>query len=215
MPLPSKDLIQALTWRYATKQFDPAKSISPEIWSALEQSLVLSPSSYGLQPWKFMVVDDPGLRSQLKAASWNQPQVTDAARLVVLAARTSISAAEIERFITYTAQARGIPASVLDAYKGMMLGDLIHGPRAKMIKEWAARQVYIALGTLLESAALLGVDTCPMEGFDPAAYDRILDLPAQGLVATVVATLGYRSPADKYAGMAKVRYPLTEIIEHR
>ena len=215
MPLPSKDLIQALTWRYATKQFDPAKSISPEIWSALEQSLVLSPSSYGLQPWKFIVVDDPGLRSQLKAASWNQPQITDAARLVVLAARTSVSVAEVERFITFTAQTRGLPIAALDAYKGMMMGDLIKGPRSKAIPEWAARQVYIALGTLLESAALLGVDTCPMEGFDPSAYDRILDLPAQGLAATVVATLGYRSPADKYAGMAKVRYPLTEIIEHR
>jgi nitroreductase len=215
MPLATKDLLQALSWRYATKQFEDQKAIPAETWAALEQVLVLSPSSYGLQPWKFIVVDDPALRTQLKAASWNQPQITDAARLVVFATQTTLTVADIDRFINHTAQVRGIPASALDAYKGMMVGDLVNGPRSKWVKDWAARQAYIALGILLESAALLGVDACPMEGFDPAAYDRILDLPDQGLTATVVATLGYRSAADKYASQTKVRYPLAELIEHR
>lgn len=213
--LPEHDLLAALNWRYATKQFDAQKKISATTWSTLEQTLVLSPSSYGLQPWKFLVIDDPGLRNQLKAVSWNQPQVVDASHFVVFAARTSVSVADVERFIAVTAQTRGIPASALDAYKGMMLGDVVNGPRSKWAKEWATRQCYIALGNLMTSAALLGIDTCPMEGFDPAAYDRILGLTEQGLAAAVALPLGYRATGDKYATMAKIRYPLNEMVQHR
>lgn len=213
--LATADLLAALTWRYATKQFDPQQKIPAATWSALEQALVLSPSSYGLQPWKFLVIDDPGLRSQLKAVSWNQPQVVDASHFVVFAAKTTVTAADVERFIAFTAQVRGIPAAALDGYKGMMLGDIVNGPRSKWAKEWAMRQCYIALGNLMTSAALLGIDACPMEGFDPAAYDRILGLTDQGLAAAVALPLGYRAAGDKYATAAKVRYPLNELVQHR
>lgn len=213
--LAERDLLAALTWRYATKQFDAQKKIPAATWATLEQALVLSPSSYGLQPWKFLVIDEPGLRSQLKAVSWNQPQVVDASHFVVFAAKTTMTAADIERFIAFTAQVRGIPASALDAYKGMMLGDVVNGPRSKWAKEWAIRQCYIALGNLMTCAATLGIDACPMEGFDPAAYDRILGLTEQGLTAAVALPLGYRASSDKYATMAKIRYPLSEMIQHR
>ena len=205
-------LLSALNWRYATKVFDASKKLNAEQWSTLEQALTLTPSSYGLQPWRFINVADAKLREQLKAASWNQAQVTDASHFVVFAARTKMTASDIEHYVQMTAQVRGIPASALDQYKQMMLGDVVNGPRSSMAMEWAARQCYIALGNLMTSAALLGIDTCPMEGFDPASYDKVLGLPALGFNAVVACAVGFRSAHDKYADMKKVRYPVGEVV---
>jgi len=213
--LSTTDLLALQNWRYATKQFDATKKIPADIWKAIEQTLVLTPSSYGLQPWKFLVIDDPALRAKLRPVSWNQSQITDASHLVVLAAKTTITAADVDKLINATATTRGMPAAALDGYKGMMIGDLVNGPRSKVIGDWAKRQVYIALGNLMTSVAALGLDTCPIEGFDPSAYDQILDLPSKGLAATVVCPVGYRAATDKYATAPKIRYPLSEIIEHR
>lgn len=208
----SEQLISALNWRYATKAFDPSKKIPADLWKTLEEALRLSPSSFGLQPWKFFVVTDPATREKLKAASWGQSQITDASHLVVLARKADVNTADVEKFITTTASTNGIPASALDGYKGMMNGFISNPGLDKA--NWATKQVYIALGFLLESAALLGIDACPMEGIDPKAYDELLGLPDKGYHALVVTTLGYRSPNDKYAHGKKVRYPASEIIEH-
>jgi nitroreductase len=205
-------LLNALAWRYATKQFDPNRKIPVDLWQTLEKSLLLSPSSFGLQPWRFVVVTDTALKLKLKGKAWNQPQVADCSHFVVLAGRTAVTEAEIARFIKSTATARGIPEEKLADYKGMMTGMLL-APGFPVV-EWAARQVYIALGFLLESAAVLGVDACPMEGFDHKAFDEILGLPAEGYTAQVAAALGYRSAADKYAGLAKVRYGTQDLIRH-
>jgi len=214
-PLAPGSLDAALNWRYAVKAFDAARQIEPSTWAALENSLVMSPSSYGLQPWKFLVVGDASIRSELRPHSWNQSQITDCSHLVVLLKKRTITASDADRLIEAIAQARGIETSVLAGYRQMIQVDLIDGPRSQIIGQWAANQVYIALGNLLTSAALLGVDTCAIEGFSPADYDRILGLENSDYQSCVVCACGYRSGEDKYASLAKVRYAATDLIEHR
>lgn len=206
------DLTASLHWRYATKQFDPSRRIDDGTWQALEGSLVLSPSSYGLQPWRFVVVDDPDLRTQLRGASYDQPQIADAAKLVVFAARKDFGPSDIERHVARVAEVRRVPLSSLVPFRHMMEG-LLTRPAAT-VESWVARQVYIALGTFLTSAAVLGVDACPMEGIDPAEYDRILGLLGQGYTALCVAAAGYRAQSDDYAKVAKVRFDLPEVVQH-
>jgi nitroreductase len=208
-------LLAQLNWRYATKKFDPARKIDAAAWATLEQTLVLSPSSYGLQPYRFVVVTDSKLRKELRAASWDQPQITDASHLVVFARKLAVSAADVEKFVNLTTDIRGMARGSLRSYGDIMVGDLVNGPRNAWIQEWTARQTYIARGNLLTSAALLGVDACPMEGLDPARYDKILGLAAKGYGTTNVCTLGYRAADDKYATAKKVRFPASELIEHR
>lgn len=214
-PISTSHLLDALNWRYATKKFDPTKKIPAEVWQAIEQALILSPSSYGLQPWKFLVVEDPELREQLVAHSWNQRQVADASHLVVLAAKQTITVADADQLINAIAQTRGISAASMAFYKDMMMGDLVHGPRSAIIPEWSARQVYIALGNLLTCAALLGIDACPMEGFIPAQYDELLELTGTDYSTTVVCPLGYRANDDKYATLPKVRYTPDTLIQKK
>jgi nitroreductase len=212
MAISESDLIQSLSWRYATKKFDPTRKIAAATWKTLEQALVLSPSSYGLQPWRFVVVNDPAVRKRLQPVSWNQPQIVDASHLVVFARRTSMTADDVQRYIDDIAKKRGVPAAALDGYKGMMLGT-INTP-AFPAAEWAARQAYIALGVFLASAAALHIDACPMEGINTAQYDEILGLPAQGYSSVVVATAGYRAADDSYAGLAKVRFDHDLVVKH-
>jgi nitroreductase len=215
MTISTTDLLAGLRWRYAVKSFDGNRSIASDTWDALEQALVLTPSSYGLQPWKFLVINDADLKAELRTHSWNQSQITDCSHLVVLLAKRSIDSSDLERLIQATAHTRGIEATGLEGYKGMMQRDLVEGPRSQTIGTWASNQVYIALGNLMTAAALLGVDSCPIEGFSPPDYDRILGLENSPYRSTVVCPCGYRSPDDKYAALAKVRYPLSELIEHR
>ena len=215
MPTGPDTLLQALHWRYATKAFDASRRIDPPTWEALEQALVLTASSYGLQPWKFLVITDPAIRAELRPHSWNQSQITDCSHLVVLLKKRLITAADADRLIAATAGERGLDPSLLEGYRTMIQVDLIDGPRSQVIGGWAANQVYIALGNLLTSAALLGVDTCAIEGFSPPDYDRILQLEGGDYQSCVVCACGYRSDDDKYAALAKVRYPAADLVEHR
>ncbi len=208
-------LVQQLKWRYATKKFDATKRIDPATWSALEEALVLSPSSYGLQPWKFLVVTDPALKTKLRAVSWNQAQVEDCSHHVVFLVKKDLGLPEIEHFVDRIAEVRGVSRESLAGYRGYMVSDLAEGPRARTINEWAARQVYIALGNFMTAAALLGVDTCPMEGLVPAKYDEILGLEGSGWATLCACPAGYRAAEDKYADAPKVRFPREELIEHR
>ncbi len=164
----SQQLLQALEWRYATKIFDAAKKIPADVWAALEKTLVLTPTSYGLQPYQFLIVQDPATRAALLPHSWGQKQVVDCSHFVVFTARTEMKEADVDKLIQRTVALRQLPADALQAYRGMMLSDVVNGPRGKIAHEWAARQAYIALGNLMTAAAVLGVDACPMEGFVPA-----------------------------------------------
>ena len=208
-------LLAQLKWRYATKKFDPTRKIPAATWASLEQALVLSPSSYGLQPYRFIVVINPKLREALKPLAWGHPQVTDASHFVVFARKITMSEADVTKFVNLTTDSRGMPRGSLQGYYDMMVGDLVKGPRSAWVNEWAARQTYIALGNLLTAAALLGIDACPMEGLDPAKYDGVLGLPAKGYSTVCACALGYRAADDKYATAKKVRYPAEELIEHR
>jgi len=208
-------LIEALRWRYATKVFDPAKPISPEVWEALEDALVLSPSSYGLQPYHFVVVKDPALRAELRKVSWNQAQVEEASHLVVLTYHRKMDMAWTDAFLDRVVEVRGVAKESLAGYRKAIQGDIVEGPRAAVSDEWAAKQVYIAFGNLMTSAALLGVDTCPLEGLDPAAYDRILGLEETPWKTVAALVLGYRAEGDKYATLPKVRFPKETLIEYR
>ena len=213
--LSNEQLIGALNWRYAVKKFDATKKISKDDWTTLEKTLVLTPSSYGLQPWKFLVIQNPDLRKKLTPLSWNQTQVEDCSHFVVFAVLKKLSEADIERFIQQTAKVRGAPAAAMDGYKNMMIGDLVKGPRSNVIREWAARQTYIALGNFMTAAAVLGIDTCPMEGLDPGKYDEVLGLNDSPYATVVACPAGYRHAEDKYAQMKKVRFDVESVIEHR
>ncbi len=209
----SADLITQLSWRYAVKTFDATRTITPAQWETLLQALELSPSSYGLEPWKFIHIQDQEVRKRLQAAAWGQTKVVDASHFLVLAIVKDFGMPGVDAFIRRTAEVRKVPVSTLEGYKGQIVGDLVSGPRKAIINEWSARQLYIALGTLLTSAAVLGIDACPMEGFDIAKFDEILGLPAKGLSARVCCALGFRSADDKYASAAKVRFTRAQVLE--
>lgn len=206
------ELLAALHWRYATKVFDPTKKIPADTWSALEESLVLTPSSYGLQPWKFIVVQDQELREQLVAHSWRQRQVADCSHLVVMAVKKAYSLDDLDAFIARMVEVRGGSAESLAGFRKMVAGTQAQG---YMTKEWAKMQAYIALGQFMSSCALLGIDTCPMEGFVPAKYDELLGLEAHGLTTAVVCPAGYRHADDRYAALPKIRFKSDDVIEHR
>lgn len=211
-PVNNETIVRQLNWRYAVKKFDPSRKIQAPDWRTLEQSLVLSPSSYGLQPWKFLVVENPDVRAKLRAAAYNQPQITDASHLVVFAHRTGFSTADIDRHVERVAAVRSLPTESLAGYRNAMLG-AVRRPQ-EQTDAWTSRQVYIALGNFLATAALLGIDACPMEGFDAAQFDKILGLAEQGYHAQVIATAGYRAEDDAYAKLPKVRYSPEDVIAH-
>jgi len=207
-----EQLLGQLNWRYATKQFDAQRKISASDWATLEDALQLTPSSGGLQPWKFIVVTDPALRAKLKPASYGQAQITDASHLVVLAASTNFGVADVDAHVQNVSKTQGVPIDNLAPLRNMLVGGIVQSQDESGRTAWARNQTYIALGNLLTSAAVLGIDACPMEGFDRAQYDEILGLKAKGFTASVIATFGYRSTADKYAGAPKVRFPKEQIF---
>jgi nitroreductase len=206
-----EQLLQQLNWRYAVKQFDSTKQIPDDMWQTLEESLVLTPSSFGLQPWKFFVVRDRGLREKLVEHSWGQKQVVDASHLIVMAIKKDMQAADVDHYVQRIAEVRQVPLESLDGLSKVIKG-FMDGPMD--LDAWATRQVYIALGQFMASAALLEIDTCPMEGFDRVKYDEILGLTEQGYSAAVLCPAGYRAADDKYATLPKVRYPQAEVIQY-
>ena len=213
MSMPPDQLVAALRWRYATKQFDSTRKIPEATWDAIEESLVLTPSSFGLQPWKFHVVKNPAVRSKLLAESWNQPQVTEASHFVVLTSRTDLTTEDIDAWISRMAEVQEKSADAVAPLKGMIIG-FAERMSVEDRCAWNARQSYIALGQLMAAAAVLGIDACPMEGISASAYDRILGLEGSGYATVVACALGYRSEADKYAVTPKARFDHSQVIHH-
>jgi nitroreductase len=210
--IPPQQLVDALNWRYATKKFDPAKKIPDDVWNALEQSLVLAPSSIGLQPWKFFVVTDNAVKVQLMAASYRQPQVADCSHFVALSARRDIDAQHVERHIGRMAEVTGVTTESLAKFRTMTMRNLDKARAAGTLDVWQEHQIYIALGQFMVSAALVGVDTCPMEGIEPEKYDEILGLAGSNYSTIVACAAGYRLPDDKYANIKKVRFKSEDVI---
>ena len=169
---------------FQTKQFDTTKKIDDETIHALLESLRLSPSSFGLQPWKFLVITNQAVKESLKEHSWNQSQVADCSHLIVHCARKNMPNEYIAEYIQDIATTRSAPLEALDAYKQMMQGTVASRTPAE-IAAWNARQVYITQGFLMLSAAMLGIDSCPMEGFSAAKYDEILKLESSDYTARI------------------------------
>lgn len=214
MTMTSSELREALTWRYATKAFDSTRTIDDERWEALLDALVLAPSSFGLQPWKFLVIGDPELRRKLRECSWGQDQVVGADKLVVFTSRTDLTPDDVARWLDRLAAVQG-----QDREKLAGLGGVIEGYCQTMSPEqrhaWNVRQTYLALGQFMAAAAVLGIDTCPLEGIDPAGYDRVLGLEGGGYATAVACAAGFRAGSDHTAGRPKARFPREEVVEFR
>lgn len=214
MSTPS-DILSALNWRYACKVFDPTKKIPTDTWQTLEDSLVLTPSSFGLQPWKFIVIQDASLRERLVPHAWNQRQVADSSHLVVMAVPKVMPESHIDANLMRMAEVRGGTPDALMGFRKMLTGFRDGMEAQGGLEQWAKLQSYIALGQFMLAAALHGVDTCPMEGFVPAKFDEILGLDVQGWTTAVLCPAGYRHPDDRYASLPKVRFEPAVVIEHR
>ncbi|MEM9821759.1 MAG: NAD(P)H-dependent oxidoreductase [Bacteroidota bacterium] len=198
------ELIKNLNWRYATKQFDPTKKVSESDLENIKEAIRLSASSYGLQAYKVLIVEDQALREKLKPAAWGQSQITDASHLLVFCSYQDVKGEDVEELFDLKAEAYGKDKSDFEGYI-----NFIKGKTTEMSAEqkglWNARQTYIALGNLLAACAELKIDACPMEGFDSQAFGELLNLEEQGLNATVLATIGYRSTEDQTQHLPKVR----------
>lgn len=205
------DLLKKLNWRYAVKAFDKNKKLNQEQLNSLLESLRLSASSFGLQPWAFAVIEDETLRQKLKEHSWNQSQITDASHLIVLCRKRDLRENDIEHFLEVSAKTRKMEKSSFDK-QGQMIKGFVKSMPLEKKQAWMKDQVYLALGNLLTSCAVLDIDACPIEGFSPKEYDRLLDLPHKGLASVVVCAVGFRSDADKYQHQAKVRFCKEEVI---
>lgn len=204
--------IENQNWRYATKKFNSEKKISNSDLEMLKEAIQLSSSSYGLQPYKVLIIENEEIRKQLQPASWGQSQITDASHLFVFASETNVDAEYITRYADNMAKTRNIPFESVKGYADFMIGNISTlTPEKQLI--WAQKQAYLALGNLLNAAAELKIDVTPMEGFLPEQYNEILGLTEKGLHATLVATIGYRHDEDDTQHYAKVRKPITELFE--
>ena len=205
------NLTAALRWRYATKKFDPDKIVNETLIDALLDAANLSATSYGLQPFQFVLIHNSELQQKLVASSYGQRQVADASHVIVIATRTDVDEAYIRDYIKMLEEQRNLSAGSMSDYGTIMAG-AITGMAADHRTEWAAKQAYIALGTLMAACAALKIDSCPMEGFVPDEYNALLDLGSKNLHATVVLPIGYRAEDDPGQHETKVRKPIPEMI---
>lgn len=204
------NILSALNWRYAVRRFSPQK-IDESCVRELLKAVRLSASAFGLQPYRMIVVKDVETRKQLLPYAMGQDKVVDCSHLVILAARTDIGDDMIDRYIESVSQARQVPKQELQGLADHMKS-VFAGMSQRQKIDWAHQQAYIALGTLLTSAALMKIDSCPMTGFEPENFDRVLGLAERGLESSVICALGIRHPEDKSASMPKVRYPLSDML---
>lgn len=203
--------LENLQWRYATKKFDSEKKLSEEDLEELLESVRLSASSYGLQPYEVIVVSDPEVREKLKAAAWNQSQITDASQLIVFANYRKISSDHVSEYMQNISETREVPRENLSGME-KMINNTIESRSEENQQVWGSKQTYIALGNLLSSAASMRIDTCPMEGFNQDEFDEILGLKDKNLQSSVIAAVGYRSEEDQNQHLEKVRKNKTELF---
>lgn len=203
-----------LEWRYATKIFDPQKTVSDENIKLLFETLRMSPSSFGLQPYKILVIKDIDVRKKLKEYTWNQNQVVDASHLLVFCSYKNIDGSMLNTHIENIATTRKLDIAAVEPYKNRILGFLKEKNEAD-VAAWTTRQAYLALGFLMSACAELEIDSCPMEGFEPDRYDEILQLNEQGLKSDFVFAMGYRSKDDAYQYLKKVRKTEEDLFEWR
>lgn len=210
----NEKIIEALNWRYATKKFDSTKKISSKDWDTIEEAIRLTASSYGLQPWKFVVITNDKIKSELQAISYNQQQVSTCSHFLLMTAMKSIDETYINSFISDISETRGVTEEALQGYKKVMMGDVGSRPNEN-VEAWAKNQCYIAMGQALTAAALLGVDTCAMEGIVKPAYDKYFELEDTNYTSCMAIAFGYRSGDDETQKAKKVRFSSEELFAYR
>lgn len=201
-------IITVLKGRYAVKKFDKTKKIPNDLWEMIEDAICLTPSSFGLMPWKAIVVTDEKTREKLVPASWNQPQISESSHLIVFCSKKNIDIEFIENHMKDIAKIRSMEIGMIEDYKQKIFEYMKTTPNHL---EFASNQAFIALGNIISISSLLGIDTCPIGGFNPIKYDEILEVPNE-YTASVVCAFGYKSNEDKYAKIQKVRRLKSEII---
>lgn len=205
-------LIQNLEWRYATKKFDPERKVSKSDLEDIKKAISLAATSYGLQAYKVLIIEDPEIRKRLQPESWGQSQIVDASQLIVFCNYTNVDDQTIDDYLSLKANIQELNVEDLKGYGDFMKSKITELPD-DIMKAWTAKQTYIGLGNLLAACAELKIDACPMEGFSPEGYDNILNLSDKGLSAAVIATIGYRSKEDTTQHSKKVRKPIQELFE--
>jgi nitroreductase len=198
------DIIKDLNWRYATKKFDPLKKIKTEDLEVIKESLRLVPSSYGLQPLKFIVVESTELRDKLQLISFNQAQIVDASHLIIICSYRDINDTHVDEYVANIGSTLNITQDMTKGYADFMKST-ISNMEADQKLQWNKNQAYIALGQLMHTCATLKIDATPMEGFNSEDYDKLLDLPGQNLTASLVVPMGYRHKDDQTQHQQKVR----------
>lgn len=205
------NFIEALKWRAATKSFNREKKLSHEQLQYLLEAFRLTASSYGLQLWKCVVVENSETRARLRAHAWGQPQITDASHLLVLCRQTNINESNVDTFVNFVASENNMPAENLKGYADMMKGS-INSKSSEDVGHWTGKQVYIALGNLMAACAVAGIDSCPMEGFIPQKFNEELGLDAHNLSAQVLLPVGFRTEGTE---TKKIRYPLESVVLYK
>jgi nitroreductase/dihydropteridine reductase len=206
-------LLDKLNWRYATKKFDETKKLSADQLSALLDLVHLSPSSAGLQAYRILVVENQDIKEKLREAARGQQQLTAASHIIVFAAETNLDTAYVKNYIDRIAATRGVERANLEAFENNIT-HAVNSMTEDVKIVWNHKQAYIALGVLLTAAAELGIDACPMEGFEAGSFDEILGLKALGLTTSVIAPIGFRADDDPFSKAAKVRRPKEELFIH-
>ncbi|MDJ1468420.1 NAD(P)H-dependent oxidoreductase [Cytophagaceae bacterium DM2B3-1] len=202
---------EAINWRYAAKKMNGQPVPQAKIDAILE-AIRLSASSAGLQPYEVIVISDPVLKAKVYEKSCPQPQIQEGSHLLVFASQLSVSEEDISTYMERIARTRNIPVDSLNGFSDSIKNGLLSMP-PEIIKNWASRQAYIALGFGLVAAAVEEVDSCAMEGFNPAALDELLGLTEKNLGSVVLLALGYRDEEkDFLAGAAKVRKDRAELF---
>lgn len=208
-----EELFRQLNWRYAVKKFDITKKHLEfnDLKTILEAGR-LAPSCYGIEPWKFLIIENSDLRKRIREVGYDQEKITDSDYLVVLCQRTDRPEKIVEQLISRTAKTQSVSTESLEGLQGMVMGTLAAKNETEF-EAFLSNQCYIALGFILETAALFGIDAGPMEGFSRAGVDEILNLESKGLKSLALIAFGKRSNQDKFADLKKVRRDYQDLVE--
>ena len=205
------DIINSLTWRYATKKFDSSKKLSNQQIETLKQAFNLTATSYGLQPIKLLIIKNKEIQRQLVAHSWNQQQIMQASHLLVICVDTKLDESDVEKYFDRVKEIRNTPDEIINSFREY-LKTTIAGKTIQDLLSWGKNQAYLALGNLLTVCANEKIDSCPMEGFIPEKYDEILKLKEQDLTSVLVLPVGFRAEDDLMIHQKKVRKKMNEIV---
>jgi nitroreductase len=203
--------IESLQWRYATKKFDDSKSLTGNQINTLKEAFNLTATSYGLQPIKLVIVNDKKIQEQLVEHSWNQQQVVQASHVLVICIQDQLDENDIEKYFSLVKEIRNTPDEILTPFKNYLKED-VSKKTTKELVPWMKNQAYIALGNLMTVAAIEKIDSCPMEGFNPAKYDEILELDKYNLKSVLVLPVGFRAEDDFMKDLKKVRKNIEDVV---